>query len=150
MSFLLLIKGQIISKWFFGVFDFLQKTNQNKLTWGVILVKSNSFVRFLEEIKDTNKPFWNYLTFTRLHKVLCFWQWIMYIIYTATSNRQQGWRGVCRKILRSIFFWSLCKKNSNRSNLSKSPDRFWPYFRPKSGLWQECVHILISKKKWLL
>ena len=23
-------KGQIISKWFFGVFDFLQKTNKNK------------------------------------------------------------------------------------------------------------------------
>ena len=25
-----LSKGQIISKWFFGVFDFLQKTNENK------------------------------------------------------------------------------------------------------------------------
>ena len=25
-------KGQIISKWFFGVFDFLQKTNENKST----------------------------------------------------------------------------------------------------------------------
>ena len=34
---------------FFGVFDFFQKTNENKLTWGIIVVKSNSSVRFLEE-----------------------------------------------------------------------------------------------------
>ena len=50
-------KGQIISKWFFGVFYFLQKTNENKSTWGVIVVKSNSFVRFLEEIKDIKNLF---------------------------------------------------------------------------------------------
>ena len=50
-------KGQIILKWFFGVFDFLQKTNKNKLTWGIIVVKSNSFVRFLEEIKDTKNHY---------------------------------------------------------------------------------------------
>ena len=43
-------KGQLILKWFFGVIDFLQKTNENKLTWGIIVVKSNLFVRFLEEI----------------------------------------------------------------------------------------------------
>ena len=51
------IKGQIISKWFFGVFNFLQKTNENKSTWGIIVVKSNSFVRFLEEIEDIKTPF---------------------------------------------------------------------------------------------
>ena len=50
-------KGQIISKCFFVVFDFLQKTNENKSTWGIILVKSNSFVRFLEEIEDIKNPF---------------------------------------------------------------------------------------------
>ena len=37
---------------FFGAFDFLQKTNENKLIWGIIVVKSNSFVPFLEEIED--------------------------------------------------------------------------------------------------
>ena len=58
-----LAKVQIISKWFFGVFDFLQKTNENMSTWGIIVVKSNSFVLFLEEIEDTKKPFRNYLTF---------------------------------------------------------------------------------------
>ena len=52
-----LIKGQIISKWFFDVFDFLQKTNENKLTWGIIVVKSNSFVCFLEEIEDAKNHF---------------------------------------------------------------------------------------------
>ena len=41
-------KGQLISKWFFGVIDFLQKRTKTIR----ILVKTNSFVRFLEEIDD--------------------------------------------------------------------------------------------------
>ena len=45
------------SKWFFGVFDFLQKMNKNKSSWSIIVEKSNSFVRFLEEIKDTKNNF---------------------------------------------------------------------------------------------
>ena len=49
------IKGQLISKRFFGVVDFLQKTNENKSIWGIIVVKLNSFVRFLEEIDDPQK-----------------------------------------------------------------------------------------------
>ena len=52
-----LFKGQLISKWFFGVVDFLQKMNGNKSTWGIIVVKSNSFVRFLEEIDDPKNHF---------------------------------------------------------------------------------------------
>ena len=46
------VKGQLISKCLFGVFNFFnffQKTNENKSTWGIIVVKLNSFVRFLEE-----------------------------------------------------------------------------------------------------
>ena len=50
-------KGQLISKRFFEVVDFLQKTNENKSTWGIIVVKSNSFVRFLEEIDDPKNHF---------------------------------------------------------------------------------------------
>ena len=50
-------KGQLISKWFFGVVDFLQKTNINKSTCGIIVVKSNLFVRFLEEIDDPKNHF---------------------------------------------------------------------------------------------
>ena len=34
---------------FFGVFNFFQKMNENKSTWGIIVVKSNLIVRFLEE-----------------------------------------------------------------------------------------------------
>ena len=34
---------------FFYVFDFFQKTNENKSNWDTIVVKLNSFVRFLEE-----------------------------------------------------------------------------------------------------
>ena len=60
--------GQIISKCFFGVFGFFQKKNEKKSTSGIIVVKSNSFVRFLEEIEDTKKTFRNYLTFNFLKK----------------------------------------------------------------------------------
>ena len=42
-------KGQVISKCLLCVFNFFQKTNENKLTWGLIVVKSNSFIHFLEE-----------------------------------------------------------------------------------------------------
>ena len=42
---------------FFGVFDFLQKTNENKSTFGILVVKSNAFVHFLEEIEDVKNPF---------------------------------------------------------------------------------------------
>ena len=51
------IKGQLISKRFFGVVDFLQKTNENKSTWGIIEVNSNLFVRFLEETDDPKNHF---------------------------------------------------------------------------------------------
>ena len=58
-------KGQSISKWCFGVFDFFQKTNQNKSTWGIIVVKSNSFVHFLEESSAWKKTQRLCLTFTQ-------------------------------------------------------------------------------------
>ena len=45
-------KGHLISKWFFGVFDFFKKLNENKSTWGIIVVKSNSFVHFLTTWKN--------------------------------------------------------------------------------------------------
>ena len=43
------VKGQLISKCLFGVLNFFQKTNEIKSTWDIIVVKSNSFVCFLEE-----------------------------------------------------------------------------------------------------
>ena len=54
---LTLCKGLLILKRFFEVVDFLQKTNENKSTWGIIAVKSNSFVCFSEKIDDLKKPF---------------------------------------------------------------------------------------------
>ena len=47
----------MISKWFFGVLNLLQNTNENKSTLGITVVKLNSFVRFLEEIEDIKTPF---------------------------------------------------------------------------------------------
>ena len=66
-NFYVISKGQLILKWFFGVVDFLQKTNENKSTWGIIEVKSNSFIHFLEEINDPKKPFRNYLNFVNMY-----------------------------------------------------------------------------------
>ena len=50
-------KGQLISKCLFGVFKFFQKTNGNKSTWGILVVKSNCFVCFLEELRIPKSPF---------------------------------------------------------------------------------------------
>ena len=36
---IIMIKGHLISKCLFGVFNFLQKTNENKSIWGFIVVK---------------------------------------------------------------------------------------------------------------
>ena len=57
----------------FDVIDFLQKTKENKSTWGIIVVKSNSFVHFLEEIDDPKSHFeinWP-LELPTLQYVLC-------------------------------------------------------------------------------
>ena len=50
-------KGQLISKCLFGVFNFSQKTNENKSTWGIIVVKLNIFIRFLGELRIPKSPF---------------------------------------------------------------------------------------------
>ena len=50
-------KGQIISKWFFGVFDFLQKTNEGIRLYYYDTSSRLVFVRFLEEIVDTKNHF---------------------------------------------------------------------------------------------
>ena len=61
-------KGQLILKCLFGVFNFFQKTNENKLTWGIIVVKSNSFVRssFFWRKRQLKKSFRLCLTFTSI------------------------------------------------------------------------------------
>ena len=43
------VTGQLILKCLFSVFNFFPKPNENKSTWGIIVVKLNSFVHFLEE-----------------------------------------------------------------------------------------------------
>ena len=50
------IKGQLISKLFFGILNFLQKTNENKWTWGIIVAKSNLFVRFFDKSMPPKNP----------------------------------------------------------------------------------------------
>ena len=51
-------KGHLIWKCLFGVFKFFQNMNENKSTWGIIVVKSIFFVRFfLEELRIPKSPF---------------------------------------------------------------------------------------------
>ena len=75
-------KGQLISKCLFGVFNFFQKMNENKLTWGIIVVKSNSFVRFLEETSAWKNYFefvWPLITIFKneIQCQLCLFSWSM-------------------------------------------------------------------------
>ena len=51
------IKGQLISKFLLGVFNFSQKMNESKSTWGIIEVKSIFFVQFLGELRIPKSPF---------------------------------------------------------------------------------------------
>ena len=51
------LKGQLISKCLFGVFNSPKKKNENNSTWGTIVVKSNFFVRFLGELKIPKRHF---------------------------------------------------------------------------------------------
>ena len=52
-------KGQLISKRFFGVIDFLQKMNERIQLYYYDNSGWLVFVRFLEEIEDTKKTFRN-------------------------------------------------------------------------------------------
>ena len=64
-----IIKGQLISKCLFGVFNFFQKTNENKSTRGIIVVKLNSLVRFFWRNVSLKKSFWLCLTFSKIWRV---------------------------------------------------------------------------------
>jgi len=57
-------KGQLISKCLFGVFNFFQKTNEDKSTWGIKVVKPNSFIRVFGRIHGLTICFWVLLTFS--------------------------------------------------------------------------------------
>ena len=50
-------KGRIISKWFFECLRFPPRNEQKQVELRYHLVKLNSFVRFLEEVKDTKNHF---------------------------------------------------------------------------------------------
>ena len=50
-------KGQLILKCLFDVFNFSQKTNKNKSTWGIIVVKLNFFIHFLGGLRIPKIPF---------------------------------------------------------------------------------------------
>ena len=61
---MVLSAGQLISKCLFGVFNFSKKKNENKLTWGIIAVKSNFLFVFWKNweyrkvLMKLSKPLW--------------------------------------------------------------------------------------------
>ena len=55
-----LSKGQLISKCLFGVVKFFQKrtkTSRPEVSYDIIVVQSNFFIRFLEELRIPKSPF---------------------------------------------------------------------------------------------
>ena len=68
----------------FWYLQFSQKTNENNSTWGTMVVKSNSFVRFLGEFKIPNRHFENNGPLDQAVWDQCFngscldlWTWVM-------------------------------------------------------------------------
>ena len=59
-------KGQLILTRFFGVFNFFQKTNKNKSTRGIVVLKSNWFICFFGRIVGLKKTLQLCLTFNRI------------------------------------------------------------------------------------
>ena len=51
------IQFQTLISWIPHHFMIFKKKNVNKLTWGIIVAKSNFFVRFLEESRIPKSPF---------------------------------------------------------------------------------------------
>ena len=71
-------KGQLISKYLFGLFTCSQKKNKNKWTWGIIVVKSNFLVHFLRELRIPKSPFeinWPLATILVVTCKNCSWNW---------------------------------------------------------------------------
>ena len=60
-------KGQLISKCLFGVFNFFQKTNKNKSTWDIILVKSKEKYTLFSKVEFIHSfDFWKNLQLDNL------------------------------------------------------------------------------------
>ena len=56
-------RSNSFERFFLGVFNFLQKTNKNKSTWGFReVLRYDLFVCFLEETSNWKKSFWLFLT----------------------------------------------------------------------------------------
>ena len=68
-------------KMVFGVFDFLQKTNERIRLYSYDTSNRLVFVRFLEEIEGTKKPFRNYLTFSVKLQLQSLHLYIYYFVY---------------------------------------------------------------------
>ena len=86
-----LFKGQIISKWFFGVFNFLQKTNKGIRLYYYETSSWLVFNHLLEEIEDTKKPFRNYLNFKKLPKISFIYSLFTFLAQNRLDIYNQLW-----------------------------------------------------------
>ena len=64
-------KGQLISKCHFGVFNFLQKNEQKKSTWGFVVVEF--VLSFFGGNVSLKVSFWLFLTFSNVYKMRLHW-----------------------------------------------------------------------------
>ena len=102
----------------FWCLQFSQKTNENNLTWGTIVVKSNFFVRFLGEFKIPKRHFefnWPLLRQQTSQKLLLIgWKKSRRLKFPSnehTTVRQKTGRNLIGLNIR-IFFPEQCERMS--------------------------------------
>ena len=120
-----------------------KKTNENKSTWGIIVLKSNFFVHFLEELRIPRSPFeinWplaslTYSTSSIPMKLLCCQYRINNVIlklqkeesndlwtkkYFFTNRSVQNWPYLIEKWTSTNIFpmWELSKRQKLRRKKS--------------------------------
>ena len=100
-------KGQLISKCLFGVFNFFQKMNENKSSSGIIVVKSNSFVHFLEEFTACQFAFKFYWPLQALE--IAKGQWNSKANCQAVNSSEKRTTNIPQVDLFSFIFWKNLK-----------------------------------------
>ena len=121
-------KGQLISKCLFGVFNFFQKMNKNKSTWGIVLCSKVEFIRsFFGRIHDLTICFRVLLTFT-FHPTLIFLL-ADQILDTLNSDSFEKYVHLYNTQSTSYEWWYLAPfNNSDFMHWKKEWSRHHPFF----------------------
>ena len=93
-----------ISKCLFGVFNFFQKTNKNKSTWGIIVVKSNRFIVFRKKCR-LKKTTLSDLYQNDVHTFLMDGPYSFFPVFTSTTRKCVDWSFSSTKMPKFGYFF---------------------------------------------